>query len=162
MSNTTERNLSFLESNDAEALAVNGQQVEWKCLKTLIDSGASENVMSSKTTPWIPTKESEGSRRGQTYSSANGSPMKNEGQKNINFITDDGQSLSTTWQIAEVTKPLRSVARICDNGMSVHFFADGGYMEDTTNKRRLYFNREGNQYTHNEWVQASGFTRSSE
>ena len=46
--------------------------------------------------------------------------------------------------------------------MSVHFFANGGYMENNTAKKRLYFNREGNQYTHNEWVKASGFTRPSE
>ena len=82
-------------------------------------------------------------------------------EKTLHFVADDGQRGDTTWQIAAVTKPLRSVARICDNGKSVHFFANGGYMEDNAAKKRLYFNREGNQYTHNEWVKASGFARPS-
>ena len=156
-----ESSMCFLEANGEQPLdAITGGHSLH--IQTTIDSGACENVMNSKTVPFVETRESAGSKRGQTYSSANGSVMKNEGEKEIAFSTNDGATGKTVWQIADVTKPLRSVALICDQGHSVHFFAGGGYIENGNTKQRMRFKRQGNQYIHDEYIsKGSGFPRQS-
>ena len=97
------------------------------------------------------------------YSSARGSVMRNEGEKEIHFQTESGAQGKTVWQIANVTRPLRSVALICDQGHSVHFHAKGGYIENGKTRSKMYFKRQENQYVSDEFVpRAQGFPRQSQ
>ena len=64
-------------------------------------------------------KESEGSRRGQSYLTADGNRLENKGQKRIPAQTTEGNRFNLNFQIAGVTRPLMSVGKVCDAGNSV-------------------------------------------
>ena len=59
------------------------------------------------------------SQKGQTYSAANGSSIKNEGSKVISAVTKEGQWKNLSFQVANVTKALASVSKICAKNQSV-------------------------------------------
>ena len=118
---------------------------KWECLDIVLDSGAAESVAPESMAAWIPTVESAGSRRGQTYLSASGDDMPNKGEKCIPVTTEIGHETSATFQITDVSRPLCSVAKVCDQGNTVVFDAKGGYIEDAAGFRTP-FKRESNVY----------------
>ena len=71
-------------------------------------------------------EESDGSRRGQTYLSVSGNRLPNLGEKKLEVTTSDGQAATATYQVADVTRALCAVSRICDKGNTVTFQAEGG------------------------------------
>ena len=96
--------------------------------------------------PWVPMRESEGSRRGQTYLSASGDKLPNLGEKKFDMMTSEGKWAQATFQVAEVTRPLCSVSKMCDKGNRVVFELGGGYIEHIATGRRTKFTRENNVY----------------
>ena len=68
--------------------------------------------------------ESPGSKRKQHFIVGNGARVPNEGELLLNLESDIGQDkrrLQRTLQVAEVTRPLMSVSRICDQGLKCIF-----------------------------------------
>ena len=107
---------------------------------------------------------SEGSIRGQTYAAAgkNAKPLQNEGQKVISAITNQGEAVTTTWQVVEVNRPLMSVHQICAQGNIVVFGQDGGYVMSLNDNKRHYFGVEDNVYVMDLYLppaQANSFRR---
>lgn len=119
---------------------------EWVPIEVVMDSGAAESVAPSHIAPWIKTRESVGSREGREYLSASGDVLKNLGEKNLEVVTSEGIPATTTFQIADVTRPLCSIAKVCDKGNRVIFDSNGGYVEDSWG-HRTRFHRRGNIYT---------------
>ena len=65
--------------------AVNNDQYERLPYPIIVDSGAAESVIPSK---WVPQAALlPSSRKGKSYSAANGSTIKNEGSKVISAVT---------------------------------------------------------------------------
>ena len=121
---------------------------------SVMDSGAVNNVSPSKDLGWIPLRESEGSRRCTTYIAANGSSIKNEGEKEFTYYTDEGVPVVSTYQVAHVKKPLTSISCICDRGNNVLFTATGGIVQNSQTRKKVCFGRAGNLYTMDMWIQA--------
>ena len=101
------------------------------------------------------TVESEGQRRGQQFTAAgkDGKPIANEGQKMLEFVTDQGKRKRMLCQVAKVNKILASVALICDRGNHVLFREDGGDIINLKTKIKTPFRRHGNVYVLDAWVQ---------
>ena len=118
---------------------------EWVQIDVVMDSGAAESVAPSSIAPWLDIKESEGSKFGRKYLSASGEVLPNLGEKNLDVVTEEGMAAKTTFQIADVTRPLCSIARVCDKGNQVVFHAEGGYVEDR-HGNRSHFERKNNIY----------------
>ena len=95
--------------------------------EVVLDSGAGEHVASDKDTPGYSIRESKGSRAGQNFIAAGGHKMPNRGEVALRLKTqgDKGREITTTFQVASVTRPLWSVARICDAGFKVTFGPQG-------------------------------------
>ena len=83
-------------------------QPEWVSIEVVMDSGAAESV------PWVPIKESDGARAGRKYFSASGEVLQNLGEKMVSVYTNEGMPAEATFQVADVTRPLCSIARVCD------------------------------------------------
>lgn len=126
-------------------LGVDGQP-QWKTLEVVVDSGAAESVPPERLAPWVPTRPSRGSARGQTYVSASGDKLPNRREKHLELMTDEGEWARATFQVAEVTRPLCSVSRMCDQGNRVIFGSGGGYVEHIAIGKRSYFQRAHNVY----------------
>ena len=116
--------------------------------EVILDSGAGEHVASDKDTPGYSIRESKGSRAGQNFIAAGGHKMPNRGEVALRLKTqgDKGREITTTFQVASVTRPLWSVARICDAGFKVTFDPSGAEITDKSGKVICRFQRVGNLY----------------
>ena len=143
----------------------------WVKVESVMDSGAAESVAPPDLAPWVEVQESEGSRRGQTYVSASGDRLPNLGEKRLQVTTEEGNKALATYQVADVTRPLCSISKVCDRGNTVTFTASGGYISGK-NGERTSFRRQNNVYVldmylrnpggaASERMASSGFSRPS-
>jgi hypothetical protein len=123
-----------------------------------IDSGASENVIGPSMLPTVPVVESEGSKEGVMYVTANGTVMPNRGEQHIHVTTQEGHKCMLNMQVTDVKKPLMSVARICDAGHEVTFSSSGGMIKHMKTGQVTRFDRVDNVYRLKVGL-ASGFAR---
>ena len=86
------------------------------------------------------------SRAGLTYRSASGEPIPNLGQTLVRFGNGEHRRCHVPFQLADVERPLVSVARLVDAGNRVYFGPTGGYIAHLATGRRLPLVREGNSY----------------
>ena len=78
------------------------------------------------------------------YTTADGTPVHNEGEKTLTMCTLDGNHLrKMTFQVAAVNKALGSVSKMVENGNKMVFDKDGSYIENKWSKDRLWL-REDN------------------
>ena len=68
-------------------------------LTLTIDSGASKNVIGRGMAPGVPIVESEGSKAGVMYVTANGDKMQNKGQQHIYATTQEGENCRLNMQV---------------------------------------------------------------
>ena len=78
-------------------------QPEWVSIEVVMDSGAAESVAPSDMAPWVPIKESDGSRAGRKFFSASGEVLQNLGEKMVSVYTNEGMPAQATFQVADVT-----------------------------------------------------------
>ena len=121
-------------------------------ITSVMDSGACDNVMNSRVAPDVPIQSSEGSRRGQNYSPAGGRPIPNEGEQLLSLRTAEGLAAPMKFQIAEVRRPLCSIAKLCDRNNRVIFGRGGGIVQNLNSGNCTPFRREGNVYTMDLWL----------
>ena len=119
---------------------------EWVKLEMVMDSGAAESVAPADLAPWVEIQESTGSKAGRKYLSACGEVLHNLCEKHIQLHTEEGIQAKTIFQIGDVTRPLCSVAKVCDQGNTVVFHTTGGFVEDA-HGNRTHFERVNNIYT---------------
>ena len=112
----------------------------------ILDSGAGEHVASDKDAPGYLVVPSRGSRVNQHFIGAGGHKMANRGEMALSLRTSDKRIIDTTFQVSDVTRPLWSVARICDAGFQVIFDKKGAKVVNAKGKTICHFNRVGNLY----------------
>ena len=91
-------------------------------------------------------EESIGSRVGQHFVGAGGHKMANRGPLKFNMRANTGRKgcdVRTTLQVARVTRPLMSVSKICDAGMTMKFTSTIAVIEDANGKEICSFLRKG-------------------
>ena len=83
-----------------------------------LDSGCVDHLADMADMPGYACvlEDSPGSKRWQRFVVGIGQRVRNEGQVRLQMTTKDGnaQNLSSIFQVAEITRPLVSVSRICD------------------------------------------------
>ena len=143
--------INFLDAEDAELNHAETNNNEFLDIEIEIaaDSGASEHVAADTDAPSYKVEESVGSRSGQHFVGAGGHRMANRGQMKLNMRADNGKKgrdVRTTFQVARVTRPLMSVSKICDAGMSMRFTSTMAVVEDAKGKEVCRFLRKGGLY----------------
>ncbi|MDE0892833.1 MAG: hypothetical protein OSB14_11675, partial [Planctomycetota bacterium] len=107
-------------------------------VEVALDSGCCNHVMDAEDAPGYTIRESPGSRRGQNFVVGNGQRIPNEGQVRLNMEAPSGDGTQTpvqsTFQIAEVSRPLMSVSKICEQGYACLFTKDGAQILDQEQK----------------------------
>ena len=84
--------------------------------------------------------------RGHIYGSVGGKSIPNEGEQYIPLQTLDGWKAGQVYQVAEVRRPLCSMAKLCDSGNRVSFGRGGGIVQNMRNGHCTPFRREGSIY----------------
>ena len=107
---------TLLMSTGAEMMTDDDESVERMKMKKGItmDTGAHHNVMPKRMIGRRSIRPSAGSKSGMNYVGAGGERIKNEGEVDFPFETTEGHKQSMIFQIAEVNKPLGSVAYFVD------------------------------------------------
>ena len=124
--------------------------VETDILLTL-DSGCCDHIVDIADAPGYACVlgPSPGSQRGQRFVVGNGDRVPNKGQVKLRMKSNDenGFLMSSVFQVAEITRPLMSVSRICDQGMACIFEKDHARVVDKGGKTVARFERDGGLYT---------------
>jgi len=113
-----------------------------------LDSGAVDHVLA---TDHLPSSallgEVSGTRVGKTFVAANGTAMQTFGECILECRDNDGTSCSS-FAVTEVTRPLQSVSRMCDQGLEVLFTKTFAKVRDPkTGKFVATYPRRGGLYT---------------
>ena len=118
----------------------------------IFDSGTSESVCPRRMCPLWPVVDSEGSLKSVFYTSASGGRIRNRGQQTIPIELTDGTRSHATFQVADVSRPLISVASVCATGNVVIFGIGGGVIRNLTTGHETPFVREDGIYLFSMWV----------
>ena len=147
----------MLEIPTPPSAGVNAVQTEgWQLFESIVDSGSAENVIPVNAVNHVPLEESPGSRSGQVFHSADGGVIRNQGQRTVPMMTDEGDQCFGRYQVGAVTKPLTAVSKITDQGNAVVFQQDGGYIYNLESGRCTWFPRERGVYVLRTWVWNEG------
>ena len=116
-----------------------------RTIKIALDSGAGDHVAGRDQVGVRSTKASGGSRRGQHFIDASGNRIENLGESELHMLEPGGKSIKSTFQVADVTRALYSVSKICDDGCEVYFTAKEAVITKDGNVVTR-FAREGGLY----------------
>lgn len=159
----TFHHLAYLGEGKSEAMVshvVDGSAGEWEELCMVMDSGAADAVAPCSVASSVPVVESLGSRVGQNFMTADGTRLPNKGQKSVVGVSEEGQKLGFTFQMADVSRPLASIGKICDKNKVVLFTKQGGFVLDLASRERTRFNREEGVYLMRTWIPKTNSTSS--
>ena len=136
-----------LESEDVDDVDCNNAEGEWVEVDVVAaaDSGCGDHVMSREHCPGYAVQESRASRAGKGFIAAGGDKILNEGEACLNLSAGKRQ-ISSTFQIARVTRPLMSVGKICDAGHEVTFTKVCAIVRDLRGREVCRFARKGGLY----------------
>jgi len=132
-------------SASAEDLYINEDEWEDIMMTVTADSGAGNHVCSREDAPGYSVQPSEGSKRGTGFVGVDGVRIANEGEVELNLAGPQGK-FKSTFQVAKVTRPLMSIARICDRGHRVVFEKSHASVLNAQGQEICRFARRGNLY----------------
>ena len=114
-----------------------------------LDSGCCDHVADIIDIPGYQNhiQPSPGSRRGQNFVVGNGERLPNEGQIEVNMQANDDKEFFSVFQVAEVTRPLMSISRICEQGFVCVFDVNGAKVMNQQGETVCTFGRDGGLYT---------------
>ena len=117
----------------------------------VVDSGAADSVAKAGTSKGkvLPSTMS---KAGRKYRGPDGTQIPNEGQQDVQFISDEGHKCGMTWQIANVERPLIAVSHLSAAGNEVTFSKTGGKIVNNTTGKVINFQRKGGVYILRMWV----------
>ena len=113
--------------------------------------------------PEIQTRESWGSRNGQTYEVASGDEIPNEGEKHFHACAEMvrggfSEEKAMTIQVSPVHQPLMSVKMVCRAGHRVVFDDAGSFVENKKTLERLKIEEKDGAYIMDMWIKSdAGF-----
>ena len=116
----------------------------WKNVTVVVDSGAAENVMPRSRFPEISTEGTERSKNGKGFKGPGGEQNKNYGQQVKSVRTPEGSVRKSTWQVADVRRPLVSASHVIQAGNDLFIGKDEAYIMNRKKKEKSVFRKEGN------------------
>ena len=124
----------------------------WQQIEVVLDSGAADSVCPKNMCPQFAIEDSEASRAGVYYTGANGGKLFNLGQTNVPVALDNGARPLATFQVANVSRPLMSVSKVCEMGNRVVFGAGGGYILNLETGSATQFTKKDGIYVFMMWI----------
>ena len=134
---------------------------EWTKLSLAVDSGACESVIdAAEQVPGYEVQETRASKSGLVYASATGEEIANLGEVFLPMMTKENTKRSMKMQVAEVSRPLASVKRICEAGHVVVFDEDGSFIFNKMTGEINQLREESGNYMFDVWIPPKSTTTS--
>ena len=130
---------------------------EWEEIEMVVDSGASESVVSEDMLTRVTTVEGYAQKKGVQYEVADGALIPNLGEKKFVAVSDGGVTRQMKAQVCEVNKALLSVHRVVQAGNRVVFSASGSFVQDEQTGETMELVEKGGMYMLRLWVKAQSF-----
>ncbi len=124
----------------------------WERIRVQIDSGAIDSEGPKEIAKAFEMKETVMSRRGIGFVAANGSGIKNYGEKTIVGYTGDGAGVSLRIQRADVKKVLGSARKMSTGGNVVALDGDRSYTQNQETNEKTRISYEQGQRVMYVWV----------
>ena len=128
----------------------------WEKIRIQADSGAIDSVGPKSMAGAFKMRETEMSRKGIGFVAANGSGVKNYGEKMIVGYTDEGGAVSMKVQCADVKKVLCSVHKMNVGGNVVVLDGEKSYMHNKESGQKAKIRYEDGQYVLCLWLPTKG------
>jgi hypothetical protein len=131
-------------------------QGKWEVIKCKVDSGAVDWVTSPEIGAAFQMNASTASKKGINYQAANGTVIKNYGERVIKGLTDDWNNVEVAMQVADVKSTLGSVWRMTQAGNKVVFGDEDAmsYIENKKTGKRTWLSEVNGSYEFDLWVAA--------
>ena len=122
------------------------EEPEYIKMDLVIDSGAADHVADTREAPGYEVTPSQGSRQGECWKTASGDLIPNRGEMILD-LQSGNSSITSTFQVGALSRPLWSVSKLCDAGCTVTFDskkavvvhqASGGQMTEFPRRGALY------------------------
>jgi hypothetical protein len=134
------------DSDEDEVAAVNEEPFTEIDITFAGDSGCADHIANSNDLPGYGVKPSAGSRAGKGWVAADGMRIPNEGEADLNLVTGNGKKVKSKVQVGRVSRPLMSIARICDADNTVLFNKTHAIVHDAKGREVCRFDRKGQLY----------------
>ena len=118
---TTQNGINTLVEIVPEGVHALEETHGWEEIEMVVDSGATETVVSEEMIKSIETQPGEAMKRGVRYEVASGDLIPNLGEKSFTAVGEEGQERAIKAQVCEVNKALLSVHRMVQAGNTVVF-----------------------------------------
>ncbi len=139
-----------LEVDWPTVMTASVEVLEYIDLEVALDSGAGVHVVNKFHIPGHSIVESVLSKAGGGFIAANGDRIPNSGEALLQLLTPDStgrlHSIKSSFEVADVTRPLWSVGVICDQGLDVVFNAKEAKIIDERGQELCYFTRKNCLY----------------
>jgi hypothetical protein len=136
-----------VEQTVTQLLATQPMSIRSRAMRVALDSGAGDHVASPHDVEGFAIVPSEYSKAGRNFVAANGGKIINHGEATMKMKNEKGKKIASTFQVADVTRPLYSVSKLCDAGYKVEFDGDEAVVtRKKTGKVVQSFKREGGLY----------------
>jgi len=108
----------FLEYEDVDEINAAADEAVYT-IDLMLDSGAADHVINDVELPQHPLTQP---ARQRNFVTASGDRIPGKGELRVEMEPDGAPlTVCSTFQVTEVSRPLYSVAKICDSGCDVHF-----------------------------------------
>ena len=124
----------------------------WTRIEVVMDSGAAECVCPPSMAPHFKIEDTVASKAGVYYTSADGGKINNLGQQTLPVAFENGIKCFAIFQVARVSRPLMSVAKVCELGNRVIFGANGGVILNLATGQTTEFVKKDGVYVFTLWV----------
>jgi hypothetical protein len=112
-----------------------------------VDSGAAASVIPNKWFLDVETKPTVSSEMGTSYRAANGQLVRDEGEKTIEVMAEDGSVRRLRCTSTGVHRMLIAVSKLVEKGHEVHFGPKGSYLKHIASGRILPVHLRRGVYT---------------
>ena len=129
-----------------EILAAEADEPEFFTIEVAADSGCADHVADKLSAPNHSLAESRMSKAGLALLAADGGEIPNEGEMTLNMVSDVKAPIQSVFQAAKVTRPLMSIARMCDNDNEVLFTKTEGIVRNAKGVTIAKFPRQRGLY----------------
>ena len=127
-----------------------GQQ--WERIKVKLDSGAVDWVFTPEAGSSFDIEPSFFSKHGINYTAANGTEIRNYGQKTLRGYSNEWCPFNVNVQIADVKSNLAAGMRIIEAENRVVLDSEGSYIENKITGDRIIIRHENGCFVFDMWV----------
>ena len=145
--------IGSVEKDDSKTICnLNQDREGFEKIRIQVDSGAVDTVGPKSVGRAFEIKKTAASKSGRHYVAANGSAIKNYGERLIKGETENGLRVSMPLQIADVRKVLMSTHRMNETGLKVVLDGNESFFIEKKSGKITPIKYEGGKYFFDIWT----------